>query len=168
MRRDVVVAVCAISAGIHAALVPEHWAESAATGMGFLLSAVALAVAAFAVARVANPVAPAAAGLLLGGLIVAYVLATTTGVPVLQPEPEAVDGLALWTKAIEVIGIVAAWGAVSGRSRPQRVPLFLAGVVAVFSATVALALAGDHAHGHSHVDHHAHLDHHSEQEASTR
>jgi hypothetical protein len=159
LRRDVVVAACAISAGIHAALVPEHLAESTAAGTGFLVSAVALGGVAVAVARSGSALAPAAAALLFAGLIAAYVLATTTGVPVLQPEPEAVDGLALGTKAIEVAGILAAVGAVSGRSRPRRIPLLLAVVVAAFSATVALALSGEHMHGgheHGHSHHDAH------------
>ena len=157
LRRDVVVAACAISAGVHAALVPEHFAESTAAGTGFLVSAVALGAVAVAVARAGSALAPAAAALLLAGLILAYVLATTTGVPVLQPEPEAVDGLALGTKAIELVGILAALGAVFARSRPRRIPLFLAVVVATFSGTVALALSGGHMHGgHGHVDHEAH------------
>jgi uncharacterized membrane protein YozB (DUF420 family) len=41
--------------------------------------------------------------------VVAYVLAVTTGVPVLHPDAEPVDGLALVTKAIEVAGLLAAW-----------------------------------------------------------
>jgi hypothetical protein len=36
------------------------------------------------------------------------VLAVTTGVPVLHPEPEPVDGLALFTKAVEATGLAAA------------------------------------------------------------
>ena len=42
------------------------------------------------------------------GLIASYGLAITTGVPVLHPVVEAVDGLALFTKAVEGIGAVAA------------------------------------------------------------
>lgn len=156
VRHDIVVAVCAISAGIHAALVPEHLAESTAAGAGFLVSAVALAVVAVAVARAGSALAPAAAALLLAGLIAAYALATTTGMPFLQPEPEAVDGLALGTNAIEIVGILAAVGAVYGMSRPRRIPLFLAVVVAAFSATVAVALSGEHVHGHRHAGHEAH------------
>jgi len=32
----------------------------------------------------------------------------TTGFPVLYPEPEAVDGLALYTKAVEAAGLILA------------------------------------------------------------
>jgi hypothetical protein len=42
------------------------------------------------------------------GLIVSYALVLTTGVPVLHPEIEAVDGLAVFTKAVEAVGLAAA------------------------------------------------------------
>jgi len=107
--RMLLVVVCAVSAGIHAALAPEHYAESAAAGNGFVVAAVLLG--ALAVALILRPdsvPAVAAAALVLVGLLVAYALAITTGLPVLHPEPEAVDGLALATKAIEAAGLLAA------------------------------------------------------------
>jgi hypothetical protein len=42
------------------------------------------------------------------GLIAGYGFAISTGVPVLHPDVEAVDGLALFTKAVEGVGVVAA------------------------------------------------------------
>jgi hypothetical protein len=36
------------------------------------------------------------------------VLAITTGLPLLHPDPEPVDGLALATKAIEAVGLLTA------------------------------------------------------------
>ena len=108
LERDLVIVACAISAGIHAALTPEHIAEGAGAGLGFLVSAVLLASLAVALTHGAGSPAYAATILTLSGLIVAYVLAVTSGVPVLHPEPEPVDGLALGTKAIEVVGLVAA------------------------------------------------------------
>jgi hypothetical protein len=39
-------------------------------------------------------------------LIASYALVVRTGVPVLHPDVEAVDGLALFTKAIEGVGLV--------------------------------------------------------------
>jgi hypothetical protein len=42
------------------------------------------------------------------GLLASYALATTTGLPVLHPDSEPVDGLALATKAIEAVGLLAA------------------------------------------------------------
>ena len=44
----------------------------------------------------------------MAGLLVAYALAITSGVPVLHPDPEPVDRLALATKAVEVVGLLAA------------------------------------------------------------
>ena len=43
IERDVLILTCAISAGIHAALVPEHFAEGAGAGGGFVASVVLLA-----------------------------------------------------------------------------------------------------------------------------
>src|SRR5262245_59113639 len=101
LRRDLVIVACAISAGIHGALTPEHFGEGTGPGMGFAVATVALAAIAVAVTvRPASTLALTAAIGTLVGLIVAYGLAITTGVPVLHPEPEPVDGLALTTKAI--------------------------------------------------------------------
>jgi hypothetical protein len=49
-----------------------------------------------------------AAGALLAGLLVSYALAITTGVPILHPDAEPVEGLALFTKAAEIAGLLAA------------------------------------------------------------
>ena len=109
LRRDVVILACAISAGIHGALVPDHFDESTGTGLGFAAASVLLA--AFAVAltlRPAGGLALTGAAAVFAGLLVSYALATTTGLPVLHPEPEPVDQLALATKVIEAIGLLAA------------------------------------------------------------
>ena len=63
----------------------------------------------------------AAAALVFAGLLGSYVLATTTGVPVLHPEPEPVDGLALATKAFEAVGLVTALSLL--RRRPLSITL---------------------------------------------
>jgi len=107
-ERDVVIVACAISAGIHAALTPEHLAEGTAAGVAFGASAVVLA--GFCIALTVHPgVAPlAGASLLLAGLVAAYGLAVTSGLPVLHPEAEPVEGLAVVTKAVELLGLVAA------------------------------------------------------------
>ena len=109
LRRDVVIVVCAISAGIHAALVPEHLRESAASGRAFIAAAVLLAVVIVGLTYRPGRVAPlAAAALVLAGLLTSYALAATAGVPFVHPEPERVDGLALVTKAVELIGLAVA------------------------------------------------------------
>ena len=109
LRHDVVILACAISAGIHGALVPVHFDESTGAGLGFLAATVSLAVVVLALRRWPGslPVLGAAAGL-LGGLLASYALVVTTGLPVLHSDPEPVDGLALATKAMEGVGLLAA------------------------------------------------------------
>jgi CHASE2 domain-containing sensor protein len=111
LRGDVVILACAISAGIHGALVPEHFDEGIGAGLGFVAATGALAVLVLWLTwRPANPLALAAAALTFGGLLASYALATTTGLPVLHPDPEPVDSLALVTKAVEAAGLLAASG----------------------------------------------------------
>ena len=109
MTRDLVIVACAISAGIHAALAPEHFRESMGAGVGFLAAAVILAAVAAALTRRPDSallVGVAAAS--LAGLLGSYALAATTGLPLLHPEPETVTGLALFTKGVEAVGLFAA------------------------------------------------------------
>ena len=118
LRSDVVILACAISAGIHGALVPGHFDEGTGAGLGFAAATVALAgLVVWLTWRPANASALAAAVLTFGGLLASYAIATTTGLPVVHPEPEPVDGLALATKAIEAAGLLAAtsrlWGHVA-------------------------------------------------------
>ena len=108
LERDLLIVVCAISAGIHGALAPVHFGEGAGAGLGFLVSALLLAGLAVALTRGAGAPALACTAVTLAGLIAAYALVITSGVPVLHPEVEPVDGLALVTKAIEIVGLVAA------------------------------------------------------------
>jgi hypothetical protein len=108
LRTDVVIFACAISAGIHGALVREHFQEGAGAGFGFVAATVLLAVLAVVLTRKPTQVAFLATAAVFAGLIASYALVITTGMPVLHPEPEAVDGLALFTKAIEAIGLVLA------------------------------------------------------------
>jgi hypothetical protein len=111
LRRDIVILACAISAGIHGALVPEHFDEGAGTGTGLGFAAATVLLAALVLALTLRPASAlalvGAAGVLLG-LIASYLLAATIGVPVLHPAPEPVDGLALCTKVIEAVGVLAA------------------------------------------------------------
>ena len=108
LARDVLILACSISAGIHAALVPEHLEEGRAAAGGFAVSAVLLAVLAVALTYRVTPLLLLAAGALMIGLLASYVLAVTTGVPILHPDVEPVEGLALFTKAAEIAGLVAA------------------------------------------------------------
>lgn len=122
LRADVVVLACAVSAGVHGALAPAHFAEGAAAGTGFALTAVVLGALALGITRYPAVVVPqAAAAIVFAGSIASYALAVTTGVPFLHPEPEAIDRLALATKAIETIGLVAAVGGLRSPS-PATLP----------------------------------------------
>ena len=108
LRSDLVILACAISAGIHGALVPSHFDEGAGAGLGFAAATVALiGIGVWLTRRPANMLALAVAAATLFGLLVSYAFAITTGVPVLHPHPEPVDGLALATKTIEAVGLLA-------------------------------------------------------------
>ena len=108
LRTDAVILACAISAGIHAALAPEHFRETTAAGVGFVASAALLAALAVVLTRRPSEAAFAATILVFAGLIGSYVLAVTTGIPAVHPDVDPVEGLALATKAVEVAGLVLA------------------------------------------------------------
>ena len=108
LARDLLIVACAVSAGIHAALVPEHLEEGRPAGVAFAVSAALLAAAAVGLTRRVSPALLGATAALLVGLILSYLLAVTTGVPVLHPTVEPVEGLALFTKAVELVGVAAA------------------------------------------------------------
>jgi hypothetical protein len=149
VSRDVLIVACAVSAGVHAALVPDH--------LAFLPAAAVLAVLAAVIARGSSGVSLDIAIVVLSGLIVAYLLAVTSGIPLLHPAPDQVSALGVATKAIETAGILAALDlkgvvAVSDRTRPGQVPLALIALIACFSALAALAVSGPHM-AHTHGDH---------------
>jgi hypothetical protein len=117
LRNDLLIVTCAISAGIHGALAPEHFAESTGAGAGFVVATVLLAALAVGLTLWPGNALGLAAAAVFAGLLVSYMLAVTTGLPVLHPDKEAVDGLALFTKAIEIVGLFAA----GARLRPAFV-----------------------------------------------
>jgi hypothetical protein len=111
VRRDLAVIAASISAGIHAALVPEHLRERFAAGAGFIAATVLLgALVVWLTYRPRSARAALALVLVFAGLIASWALAVTTGAPVLMPEPEAVDGVAVATKLIEAAGLLLALG----------------------------------------------------------
>jgi hypothetical protein len=105
LRTDLVILACAISAGIHGALIAEHFEEGTGAGLGFAVATVLLATLAIVLTRRPTQAALIATAAVLAGLIASYALVITTGFPVLHPEVEAVDGLALFTKVVEAIGL---------------------------------------------------------------
>jgi hypothetical protein len=108
LRTDLVILACAISAGIHGALVRDHFQEGTGAGLGFAVATVLLAVLAVVLTRKPTQLALVATTAVFAGLIASYALVLTTGFPLLHHEPEAVDALALFTKAIEAVGLVLA------------------------------------------------------------
>jgi hypothetical protein len=127
LRIDIIVLTCAVSAGIHAALVPDHFGEGTGAGAGFVIATVLLAVLAVILTRRPSQLAFVATVLVFAGLIVSYGLVLTTGVPVLHPDVEAVDGLALFTKAVEALGLFTAatlirWPSLPALPHPKGTP----------------------------------------------
>lgn len=121
LRLDALLISCAISAGIHGALAPDHFREATAAGVGFVVATVLLAaLAVHLTLRPSGQRALAAAALVFLGLIVSYALAITTGVPVLHPDVEPVDSLALFTKAIEVVGLAASLSLLTPKERNTK------------------------------------------------
>jgi len=109
LRHDVVILGCAVSAGIHGALAPAHFGEGAGAGVGFVASTILLAsLAVFLTVRPASRLPVAGAAIVFAGLLGSYALATTVGLPLLHPHSEPVDGLALATKAFELVGLATA------------------------------------------------------------
>ena len=108
LRVDIVILACAISAGAHGALIRDHFHEGTGPGVGFLLATMLLAVLAVVLTHGPTQLALAFTAALFAGLIASYALAVTTGVPVLHPGVETVDALALVTKTVEVVGLLAA------------------------------------------------------------
>lgn len=109
LEHDLLIVACAISAGIHAALAPEHFAEGAGMGVAFAASAAVLAALTLGLTlQPAGLAGYATASIVLAGLLTAYVLTVANGLPLLHPQPERVDSLALATKAVEAVGLAAA------------------------------------------------------------
>jgi len=105
----VVVLACAASAGAHASLVPAHMHKKPRLGAAFLVAVVLLLSALIAVSlRPTDRRVLAGAALVLFGLAVAYLATRTTGIPVLDPEREAVDTVGVLTTSIEIAGVAFA------------------------------------------------------------
>ena len=109
VRHDLLIVTCAVSAGVHAALTPAHFREGVVEGAGFAVATLLLAGLVVALTyRPASRAALVATALTFTGLLVSYLLAATSGIPLLHPDLEPVDRLALATKAVESLGLVLA------------------------------------------------------------
>jgi hypothetical protein len=104
----IVVFACAASAGIHAGIVPEHLREEPRLGVAFILTVLVLLATATAVVFSPSARAGWISALVLGALPVAYLASRTTGIPLLAPDPEAVDALGVAAGSIELLGLICA------------------------------------------------------------
>jgi hypothetical protein len=120
----IVVYACAASAGIHAAIVPEHLREEPRLGVAFIVTV--LVLIATGTRMWARPTSGSVAWisvLVLGGLIAAYIATRTTGIPLLAPDPEAFDPVGVTAGCIELLGLVCALWLTQPRRRPGRRPV---------------------------------------------
>jgi hypothetical protein len=111
------------SAGIHAALVPEHLEEIPRLGYAFIVAAaIGGLIAAALVARPDDGRVPALAALFCLGQIGAWALFVTAPVPGFAGTPEPVETIALVSKAVEALGVALALPliAVPVLVRPRR------------------------------------------------
>lgn len=107
--RDIAVLACAISAGVHAGLVPSHLHESGRLAGAFAVAAALAALAALGlVRRPHSRWTVASAAVLFLGLIGAYAASRTAGLTPLGGEREPLDALGAATDAVEAAGLVAA------------------------------------------------------------
>jgi hypothetical protein len=108
-RAGLLALTVAFSAGIHAALVPEHLREMPPLGYLFLLAAaIGAAVALALVARPNDVRILRLAVLFLSAQIVAWAMFIVVHVPGFAETPEPVEPIALVCKAAELLGIALA------------------------------------------------------------
>jgi len=80
-RIDLVILACAISAGIHGALVQDHFEEGTGAGLGFVAATFLLAVLAVFLSRKPRQAALLATAAAFGGLIASYALVIEVNAP---------------------------------------------------------------------------------------
>jgi hypothetical protein len=108
-RTGLIAVAVAFSAGIHAALVPEHLQELPPLGYAFIVAAVIGGVLAWAlVSRPHDRRLPVLAALFCLAQIGAWVLFVTLPVPGFAGTPESVETIALVSKAVEALGVLLA------------------------------------------------------------
>jgi len=117
--RYFVTAVCAGSAGVHAALVGPHLAEGGPPlGAAFAAAAAGLAAAALAVRQPRHDWwAPAAAAAVLCVIAVAYLLSRSIGIPLLINETEQLDPLGAGTTVAELAGAICSVALISRKDK---------------------------------------------------
>lgn len=123
-RSGLLAVAVAFSAGIHAALVPEHLREMPPLGDAFIAAAAVGALLAIGlVVRPDDQRIPTFAGLFCLGQIAAWALFVSVRVPGFSGTPETIETIALVSKAVEAFGVVLAFRLSSPTTRGMRVPL---------------------------------------------
>ena len=116
LSTDLLTVAVAVSAGVHAALVPEHWRERPALGIGFAVAAAALAATAVALQVSQRRSSSTATAVLLAGLTVLYLVSRLRGLPLTGHEEW--DTVGLSTQAVQLAGIALAlrpsWSPIRG------------------------------------------------------
>jgi hypothetical protein len=108
-RRGLLALTVAFSAGIHAALVPEHLREMPPLGYLFIFAAAVGAAIAIALVTSSNDSRiPLVAALFLFTQVVVWTLFVVLPIPGFTGTPEAVEPIALVCKAIELLGLALA------------------------------------------------------------
>ena len=102
--------VCALSAGVHGALVAPHADVSPRIAVGFALTTVAVAIGAVALAVRPAPKTTAAVAALLFLVAGAYLLSRASGIPGLVDHREPFDPLGSSVSLLEVAAATLLWG----------------------------------------------------------
>jgi drug/metabolite transporter (DMT)-like permease len=110
LARYLVIVACAVSAGVHAGLVPSHLGEDPKLAVAFVLVAAFVFACTIALTRSSPPsrLTVGVAASALAALIAAYAASRTVGLPLAREHTEPLDTLGLVTNAIEAVGLIAA------------------------------------------------------------
>ncbi len=128
------------SAGIHAALVPEHLQEMPPLGWSFIAAAaLGVALAWALVAKPENHLLARVAAVFLAVEALAWVLFVTAPVPGFSGTPEPIETIALVCKAAELIGL----GLAIALGWPDRIAAPTALVKALVRGALPAARAAD-------------------------
>lgn len=126
--RGLLALAVAFSAGIHAALVPEHLDEMPPLGYTFIAAAaLGAALASALITRPEGDRLPALAALFLVGELIVWLLFVSVRVPGFAKTPEPIESVALLCKASELLGLALALrllSTVSGRASSRALARF--------------------------------------------
>lgn len=130
------------SAGIHLALAPHHGEHSSASGISFVVAAVAMVATAMVVALRRDRASVAAGAVLLAGAIALYGASLLTPVPVVAPHVEGPGVVGVIAKLVELTGLAAAvWLLAAPRVRATSANGMVASLMPVVMTVVAAAYA---------------------------